>query len=229
MKRVLIIFAVLSITEVNAQKIKEGIIRYSMVAESVSAKTNKPIIVTTENVSYFKNGKSLYESVNKYLRTRILNNEQGMLMLMDGVSVGYKTFYWKSRADQKKVGEDRMQTILQNTKIIYPKGKKKILGYECSEALITFTDPKGVQNTFTFWYTEKIQNFESNSLGGGLNPNMMTHLKGMPLEIDMQTAKTKGKMIVTSISTKPVPDAVFALSSAGYTELKPKGLNKSAR
>jgi len=222
MKKLLIAIAILSIAKVDAQKINEGMIRYSMQFEGISTKTNKPFTGVSESITWFKNGKSLTETFNKISKMKILIDEKGMLMLVEAPQGGSKIFSMKTKAEMNMLSDGRKKSMLPNFKVTNTKEKKMILGYECSQALFFYKDSKGKDNLFTIWYTEKIKNFQSTHTDAIVKPEMLTQLKGMPLEIDMTQGKTKSKMIVKEISTKPVRDAVFALSTAGYTEMKPK-------
>ena len=226
MKKLLVLTMLLFFLRAEAQKINEGVIRYKLTLETVSSRTGKPAGFTTDNITYLKNGKALYESTNPYLKTRVLIDDKGVLMLMDGTSGRYKKFY---RKPKPLLDAARLKSLAQNIKVVNTKEKKMMLGYECFKTLITYIDAKAVKNEFTIWRAEKIPNFPLNNEGGILNPGIMTRLKGMPLEIDMINGKSTAKMLVTSVSTKPVPDAVFAVSTAGYTEMIPKNAKKPAR
>lgn len=222
MKNLLMAIAILFLAKANAQQIKEGMIRYSMEFESISTRTKKPVTEVSETITYFKNGKSLTETTNKFSKMKILIDEKGVLMLMDALPGGYKVYSIKTKAELNRIRGEKTKSRFQNSKVTTTKEKKRIMGYECSQALLFYRDPKGNDNLFTIWYTEKIKNFQTPHTDGIVNPDMLAQLKGTPLEIDMIQGKTKSKMIVKEISTKPIRDAVFALSTVGYTEMKAK-------
>jgi len=169
-----------------------------------------------ETVIYFKNGKILTESTTKIYKMKALTDDKGTLVLMDMAS-GEKIFVRKPKVE---TGKEKAQNKIQGSKIQYTIEKKNLLGYACTKAFIFFKDPGGKDMKMTVWYTEKIKN--SPGLGGIAPPDVLTKLKGMALEMDMEQSPVKAKMIVTKISTKQVSDAVFVLSTAGYRESKTK-------
>ncbi len=51
-------------------------------------------------------------------------------------------------------------------------------------------------------------------------------LKGAPLEFDSNQGGMKMKMTATKVSTSPLADSQFILSTDGYTEMKMEDLQK---
>jgi len=222
MKKLFVIIAFTIAIHVNAQ-VREGTISYNLLLENSSSKAANPMMGNSESIIYFKNGKTLSKIITKAYTMKVLSDDNGMVVLSDVVS-GKKIFSRKSKAEIDKV---RNQKNIQQPKVEYTKKKKMIMGYECTKAFISFKDPRGKDMKMTVWYTEKIKNFPGS--GGIVDPDMLLKLKGMALEMDMEQGPIKMKMTVKNISTKPVPDAVFALSTVGYTEMKPKPAVKSAK
>ena len=220
MKKLFVLIAFIIATNINAQ-IREGIVRYNLLLENPSSKSANPMLGNSETIIYFKNGKILSEIITKAYTMKALSDDKGMLILMDVVT-GTKFFTMKTKAE---IDKEKIQKKIQEPTVEYTKEKKVIIGYECTKAFISFKDSHGKDMKITVWYTEKIKNFPGS--GGIVDPDMLIKLKGMALEVDILLGGLKGKMTVNNISTKPVPNAVFTLSTAGYTERKVTDMKRS--
>ncbi|HOZ88103.1 MAG TPA: hypothetical protein PL029_10105 [Bacteroidia bacterium] len=102
-------------------------------------------------------------------------------------------------------------------KIEYTSEKKTIAGFECTKAIVTSVDKDKKEDQVTVWVTDKIKSDAKKRGRGVVN---LGDLKGYPLEMQMkkmeQGAEMKITIAATEISTEPVPDATFVLSTEGY-------------
>ncbi|MDB5211433.1 MAG: hypothetical protein JWQ30_2260 [Sediminibacterium sp.] len=197
---------------VHAQ-VKEGHVTYKVELKGgPDGNDMGSIFGDTYMTIYFKNDKSLTEMVTPVYSMKTLTDSKGTLTLMDGG--GQKSF---SRKPKEETEKDKSKGGGPN--VVITKEKKKLMGYDCTKALITmkYNNSKQSTSTITIWFTEKIQCVAA---AGILNPEVFAKIKGMPLEVEMDGGMVRSKMTATEISVKPVPDAVFALSTGGYTEKK---------
>ncbi len=100
--------------------------------------------------------------------------------------------------------------------------KKKIAGYECKKAIVETKNQKGETNKTDVWYCEKLQGVSNTSSGMGT----FKGLKGASLEFSAQQGPMKIQMTATNVSTAPVADSKFVISTEGYTEIKAEDLKK---
>ncbi len=212
MKKLVVILAIIITTQVNAQ-IKEGFVKYNMVIESDQSKGVNPMNGNSDIMIYFKNDKTLSEMATPVYSMKTLVDKNGMLTLMD--AMGQK-FYMKKTLEE--FTREKAQKKTADPIIVYTKETKKILGYDCTKVLITVSGNKGTKLTMNGWHTDKIHT--ENAAMGLFDPEMLAKFKGMLLEIEMQQGPIKTRMTVTEISTKPVPDSKFVLSTVGYVERK---------
>lgn len=196
---------------VKAQ-VKEGMIHFNMDIEMDASKGMNPMSGATDVTLWFKNGKTLTEMITPLYSMKTLSEGNSTLVLMD--AMGQKSFFRKTTRDDTK----KKQSAFPDPAVTYTKEKKKILGYECTKALISIGTPKAGTMTMHAWITDKLS--LKNPAIGPLNEEMLAKFKGTCLEIQMEQKGIKTKMTATEISTKPVPDKVFQLSTSGYTERK---------
>ena len=210
MRKLLILVAFVLSSTVHAQ-VKEGHVTYKVELKGgPDGNDMGSIFGDTYMTIYFKNDKSLTEMVTPVYSMKTLTDSKGTLVLMDGGGQKSYSRTTKEETDKPKGG---------NPNMVITKEKKKIMGYDCTKALITmkYNNSKQSTSTITIWFTEKIQ---SVAAAGILNPEVFAKIKGMPLEVEMDGGMVRTKMTATEISVKPVPDAVFALSIVGYAEKK---------
>lgn len=212
MKKLLYLFILLSLfgNIVHAQ-IKEGMIRFTMDIDTDPSKGMNPMSGATDVILWFKNGKTLTEMTTPIYTMKTLADGNGMLVLMD--AMGQKSFFRKPLTTEQKAEAGKTKPV-----VTYTKEKKKILGYECIKALISFTNPKTGTLVMNAWITDKLT--LRNMPIGPFNEEIVSSFKGTCLAMEMEMKGIKTKMTATEISTKPVPDKVFQLSTTGYTERK---------
>lgn len=210
MRKLLTLFVLVLCTSVQAQ-VKEGSIKYKM--ELTGAPGGDEMAAVLGNASmtiYFKNDKSLTDMVSPVYTMKTLTDSKGVLMLME--SIGQKSF---TRNTKEELTKEKPKDF--DPQVLITKEKKKILGYDCTKALITTKDSRGKSSTTVMWYTDKIR---CAAIAGITNTDVLDKIKGTPLQIEIDRGSVKSRITAAEISVKPVPDAVFALSTAGYTEKK---------
>jgi GLPGLI family protein len=161
--------------------------------------------------NYMKAGKTRSENSNPFSSTvSVIDDKGNSITLID--AMGQKKFMKGNAKDQKKEGKDPQITQTKDT--------KTIAGYECKKAKVKFTTEKGESQESTVWYTEKLKP----SGNGGARMGQFKGLNGMPLEFEMNYGPMKMKMTATAVSTAPIPDSKFELSTEGYTEMSPEDM-----
>jgi GLPGLI family protein len=198
-------------------QIKEGSITYNVNFEGMPAE-QASMMKGTEMKIYFKDKKSRSEFTNAFFNTITVSDENSSVTLME--QMGQKQFY-----KMKKEDIEKESTKTSDPKITYIEEKKTIAGYECKKAIIEAKSEKGETNKVDVWYTDKIQGPSGNS-GGRMGASQFKGLKGAPLEFSMQQGPMKMQMTAKNVSTTPVTDAKFAVSTDGYTEIKLDDLKK---
>lgn len=206
MRQIIFVAAFLLASTIQAQ-VKEGFVKYkTTLANSEAGDLGAAMLGNSSLSIYFKNEKSLTEMSTPLYTIKTLTDSKGTLMLMDGAS---EKMFTRTPPETKSKGVDPAITITNE--------KKKILGYDCVKAIVTAKDKNGNGVTTTLWYTDKI--VTSVPLGF-VSQEVLQKIKGLPLEINLSQGPVQSKVTASEISVKPVPDAVFSLSTAGYTERK---------
>lgn len=214
MKKILILAIFFFCIRADAQ-INEGTVKYSMKLEGNPADISAQMMGNTSVTIYFKKEKVLMEMTTPVYSMRTLTDNSGVLMLMD--AAGQKFFSRKTKED---IAKDKTDKKTPDPVIVYTHETKKILGYDCKKAYLTVLGNRGISNKMTIWNTDKIRNVPGL---GPVNAEVLSKLKGMSLEIEMQQNGVTSKMTATEISVKPLSDNIFNLSTNGYTERKLAG------
>lgn len=208
--------AALAFSSVCFAQVKEGSITYSMKIEGLPAE-QAAMMGDMQTTVYFKKDKALSELKSNMYNMKTLMDNNGMLMLMD--QMGQKNYMQITKADMEK-----QQKSIGEPKIEYKDDKKTIAGYECKKAVITTkVEDKDVQSEI--WYTEKINN---TAITSGQNGAMFKGLKGVPLEYTIDQGQAKIDLVATNVSTAPVPDSKFVVSTDGYNKLNMDDLKKQS-
>jgi GLPGLI family protein len=205
MKKLLFILSILFIGTIARAQISEGVINYDMKMEGMPPEATTMMGNMTTKIS-FKKGKALTEVKTNINNIKTLVDATGMLMLMD--NMGQK-MYSKISAEKMK-----QQMSGYTPAITYTNEKRTIAGYSCVKAIITIKRGKDQSSKMDVWYTNKIAPIITSS-----NTAFLTGLKGMPMEYEMNQGPMKMKLTAKNVSTSPVADATFNLSTAGYTEM----------
>lgn len=209
MKKLFSTLAVVTLTalSLNAQ-IKEGYIIYDMKMEGISAE-DAAMMGDMESRTTFKNGKSLIEATSMMGSTQVLLDESGMLMLQE--QMGNK-FGLKQTKEEMEKEAAKSKDKTPDPKIEYVDETKTIAGYECKKAIVTMVGKDKKEIKSEVWYSDKFEAQNTGSVKGKSAPRV----KGMPFEYSMNFGPMKMKYIAKEVSTDPVSDSKFVLSTEGY-------------
>lgn len=214
-KLFLSVFTITTMLAVQAQT-KEGSVTYSVNFEGMPPE-QAGMMKGTEMKMFFKEKKSRSEFSNAFFNSTTISDENSSTTLME--QMGQKSFYKMTKAEMEKESKKT-----PDPKITYVEEKKTIAGYECKKAVIETKSEKGEAHKVDVWYCEKLQG--PTGSGGGMGASQFKGLKGAPLEFSMQQGPMKMQMTATNVSTSPVPDTKFVVSTDGYTEVKFEDLKK---
>jgi hypothetical protein len=126
---------------------------------------------------------------------KTLTDSKGVLMVME--TIGQKSFTRKTNEELEKEKPKGF-----DPQVVITKEKKKILGYDCTKALITTKDNKDKSSTTVMWYTDKIR---CAAIAGITNTEVLNKIKGTPLQIEIDRGPVKSRITAAEISVKPVP------------------------
>lgn len=211
MKKIFSTLAVLalSVLSLSAQN-TEGYVLYDMKIEGLPPE-QAAMIGDMENKVTFKNGKVLTEMTSMMFTNQTVIDENGITMLME--QMGNKMAVKQTKEEMEK--ESAKQKDKQaDPKIEYINETKTIAGYECKKAIITIVGKDKKEEKMEVWYSEKFAN--PNKEGKGKGQSFMKGLKGMPFEYAGGQGSMKFKMVAKVVSTDPVSDGKFNLSTDGY-------------
>ena len=213
MKKIFLTAAVIVSMLAAQAQIKEGSVTYSVSVDGLPPE-QASMMKGMELNMFFKDKKSRVEFSSTMMNTITVSDDDGSLTLMDGM-MG-KNFIKMSKADMEKESKKNPEP-----KITYVEEKKTIAGYECKKAIVEVKDQKGETQKLNAWYCEKLPNN-----GGGRMGGQFKGLKGAPLEFESNQGPMKMKMTATKVSTTPVAESQFKVSTDGYTEIKADDLKK---
>jgi GLPGLI family protein len=162
----------------------------------------------------FKNGKALTEMSSMMFTNQTLVDDKGMVMLME--QMGNKIAVKQTKEEMDKEAAKTKEKPA-DPKIEYTNETKTIAGYECKKAIVkaVIKDKKEEKTeTIEIWYSDKFEN--PNKEGKGRGQSVMKGLNGMPFEYSGGQGPMKFKMVAKEVSTEPVSDDKFNLSTDGY-------------
>lgn len=208
MKKLISTLALVALTAfgMNAQ-IKEGYVMYDTKIDGLPPE--QAAMAESEMKIYFKNGKSLTEMNSMVYSMQILMDDNGMLMLME--QMGNKIAMKQTKDEMTK---EAAKNKTPDPKIEYVNETKTIAGYECKKAIITTVNKDKKEEKTEMWYCEKFDN--PNKEGAGRGGNLYKGLKGMPFEYSVNQGGMKVTILAKEVSTDPVSDSKFTLSTDGY-------------
>lgn len=214
MKKLFSTIALFALTalSVNAQ-IKEGYIVYDMKIEGMPPE-QAAMLGDMETKVVFKNGKALTEMSSMMFTNQTLVDDKGMVMLME--QMGNKIAVKQTKEEMDKEAAKTKEKPA-DPKIEYTNETKTIAGYECKKAIVkaVIKDKKEEKTeTIEIWYSDKFEN--PNKEGKGRGQSVMKGLNGMPFEYSGGQGPMKFKMVAKEVSTEPVSDDKFNLSTDGY-------------
>lgn len=210
-----IILLVLLQFGVQAQtKFEEGKITYTISYSDMDIDPQSASMLPTESVMYFKDNMSRIEmSMSMGSTIVIANGKTGeATTLMD--MMGHKISMKMTKEDKEKMMKKNKEKV--DIKIKYTEGSKKICGYNCNRAEITYDDEK---NPLEVYYTTDITAY---------NPNFndqYPELKGFPLQYTVSENEMTMKLTAKEIKSGSLDKSLFEVPP-GYKETKPEDLHK---
>lgn len=167
-----------------------------------------------ETVTHIKGDKTKAE-ITGMMGTQIILFDGKMHTFLSD-AMGNKSGYTATKEEMDAAAKDDKDP---KPKVEYTKEKKTIAGYECTKATITSTGKDKQEHVIIAWVTDKIiHDTNKNKRGGGMMN--LGDLKGYPLEMEMRQSQQGMDMKITitasDVSTKPVDDGVFIVSTEGY-------------
>ena len=199
----------LSALSLNAQ-IKEGSITYDMKMEGLPPE-QAAMMGDMELKTTFKNGKALSEMSSMMFSSQTSIDDKGMVSLME--QMGNKIAIKQTKEEMEKE-EAKLKDKPSDPKIEYTTETKTIAGYECKKAIITMVGKDKKEEKMDVWYSDKFEN--PNKDGKGRGQAFMKGFKGLPFEFSNSQGAMKFSMVAKAVSTDPVDDAKFNLSTEGY-------------
>ncbi len=212
MNRLFFLLGLLISTTLVQAQLREGLVKYNMSVEGDESGMANPLLGNSSVNVYFKQEKTVMEMASPLYNMKTISDSKNVLILMD--AMGQKTF---TRSSKPEADKQKNKSVNSGPAIVFTKEKKKILGYDCTKALVTMAGKGGRATSLMIWYTDKIQG------GAGLgiiSADVVSKLPGMVLEVNMTQGTLRSTLKATEISTKPVPEAIFNPSTSGYTERK---------
>ena len=167
-----------------------------------------------ETVTYLKGEKSKVEVTGMMGSQIALFDGKTHIFLSD--AMGNKSGYTATKEEMDAADKSSNES---KPKIEYTTEKKMIAGYECTKAIVTSVDKDKKEDKIIVWVTDKIKSDIAKRKG---SKNMMNlgDIKGYPLEMEMKKNQggmdMKIMMTATEVSTAPIPDSVFNVSTEGY-------------
>jgi len=167
-----------------------------------------------ETLTYLKGEKSKVEITGMMGSQIIVSDGKNYTFLTD--AMGNKSGYTATKEEMERGEKGKSES---KPKIEYTTEKKMIAGYECTKAIVTSTDKDKKDNQIIVWITEKIT---SNAAKNKKGKNMMDlgDIKGYPLEMEMKQSQQgmDMKIMITAseVTTTPIADSVFNVSTDGY-------------
>ena len=203
----------LSALSLNAQ-IKEGSITYDMKMEGLPPE-QAAMMGDMELKTTFKNGKALSEMSSMMFSSQTSIDDKGMVSLME--QMGNKIAIKQTKEEMEKE-EAKLKDKPSDPKIEYTTETKTIAGYECKKAIITMVGKDKKEEKMDVWYSDKFEN--PNKDGKGRGQAFMKGFKGLPFEFSNSQGAMKFSMVAKAVSTDPVDDAKFNLSTIRFYKNK---------
>lgn len=169
-----------------------------------------------ETVTYIKGEKMKTEISGMMMNQTILFDGKMYTLLMD--MMGNKMGYTATK-EELEAGNAKNEKA-EKPKVEYTNEKKMIAGYECTKAIVTTLDKEKKEQKIIVWTTDKIKADLSKLKKAAGNNMELGDLKGyvMEMQADMSRGGQNMKMVLsaTEVSSAPIDDAVFKVSTEGY-------------
>ena len=200
----------------NAQ-VKEGFINYSIEFEGLPAE-QAAMMKGMEMKSYYKNGKSRMDQSMAFGTSTTITDENGNTTILSDM-MGMKKYGNMTAKDAEKLKKNKKS---EDPKITYLNDTKTIAGYDCKKANVEIKTNEGETSNTEVWYCEKLDFPKT-----GRNEEQFKGLKGTPLEFSMSLPQGfKMVMKATEVSTAPVSNSKFEVSTDGYTKMSPEEMKQ---
>jgi hypothetical protein len=197
----------LSALSLNAQ-IKEGTITYAMTVEGLPPE-QAAMMGDMEVKMTFKENKSLMELSTVMMSQLASINEKGMTLVIEAYGNKMAVVQTKEEMDKE---EAKLKDKSPDPKIEYTSETKTIAGYECKKAVVTMLVGKDKkEEKIDVWYSDKFNYLDKD----GKTKGEIKGLKGVPFEYFSYRTGFKSKLIAKEVSTEPVSDDKFVLSTEG--------------
>jgi len=197
----------LSVVSLNAQ-IKEGTITYAMTMEGLPPE-QAAMMGDMEVKMTFKENKSLMEVSTMMMSQLASLDEKGMTLVIEAMGNKMAVVQTKEEMDKE---EAKLKDKSPDPKIEYTSETKTIAGYECKKAIVTMVVGKDKkEEKIDVWYSDKFNYLDKD----GKTKGEIKGLKGIPFEYFSYRTGFKSKLIAKEVSTEPVSDDKFVLSTEG--------------
>lgn len=197
----------LSALSLNAQ-IKEGTITYAMTMEGLPPE-QAAMMGDMEVKMTFKENKSLMEVSTMMMSQLASLSEKGMTLVIEAMGNKMAVVQTKEEMDKE---EAKLKDKSPDPKIEYTSETKTIAGYECKKAVVTMVVGKDKkEEKIDVWYSDKFNYLDKD----GKTKGEIKGLKGVPFEYFSYRTGFKSKLIAKEVSTEPVSDDKFVLSTEG--------------
>lgn len=184
-----------------------------------------------EIINYIK-GDKFKNEVNSMMMTSV-SVFDGSVLTSITEQMGNKTGF-RATKDELDAAEKNEKPGAK-PKIEYTKEVKTIAGYECTKAIVTSVGKDKKENKMNVWVTEKIKANQTPGKKSGGRGMMMDlgDLKGYPLEMEMSQSQQGMDMKIlisaSEVSTTPLEDAVFTVSTDGYKMMTYKEMQEKMK
>jgi hypothetical protein len=184
-----------------------------------------------EIINYIK-GDKFKNEVNSMMMTSV-SVFDGSVLTSITEQMGNKTGF-RATKDELDAAEKNDKPGAK-PKIEYTKDVKTIAGYECTKAIVTSVGKDKKENKMNVWVTEKIKANQTTGKKSGGRGMMMDlgDLKGYPLEMEMSQSQQGMDMKIlisaSEVSTTPLEDAVFTVSTDGYKMMTYKEMQEKMK
>ena len=206
---IVLLFAVTS--PVFAQsKITEGKVTYSITLPDNLKGDDKMIAnaMGKEQVIYFKGTRSRAETKSSMGEVVVLTNSEEKvfytLMNLMGKKIAMKAEEGDMEMVREMLGGDNGNKKSDKPEVKITKETKKIAGYKCTKALVTYPDMNGEKMEGEVWFTDEV---------GFVNPRefKVKEINGFPMEFTYGARGIKIKMSCSGVEAMKVPDDKFVI------------------
>ncbi|MGY6561551.1 MAG: DUF4412 domain-containing protein, partial [Luteibaculaceae bacterium] len=199
MKNLFLALSILLTTQIGIAQNFVGVIDYQITYENLPEEAKGMESMLPKEVKFFGSGQQARMEMDNAMMgkqvTLIDNKKRTAVQLVD--LMGQKIAVMANFDDEAEAAKPKI-TYLDET--------KTIAGYLCKKAIIE--DPEG-EGKMEVFYTEKIQNFQSDQFQG---------IKGMPLEYEVEAMGFKMKFSAQKVEAKKLEASLFEIPE-GYTKM----------